>query len=99
MLYRALARYLLPASLALMLAGLEPHRRPRRDRQAPTAAYFVTHGPQGHEFSYLRAGSAASRGNSSRKEFTDRPSVGPSWDVKPSLRPFSWLLRSMASER
>lgn len=31
------------------------------DRQAPTAAYFVTHGPQGHEFSYLRAGSAASR--------------------------------------
>jgi 2-dehydro-3-deoxygluconokinase len=31
------------------------------DRRAPTAAYFVTHGPQGHEFSYLRAGSAASR--------------------------------------
>ena len=31
------------------------------DRQAPTAAYFVTHGPQGHVFSYLRAGSAASR--------------------------------------
>ena len=32
-----------------------------RDTQAPTAVYFVTHGPQGHEFSYLRAGSAASR--------------------------------------
>ena len=31
------------------------------DRQAPTGAYFVTHGPQGHVFSYLRAGSAASR--------------------------------------
>jgi 2-dehydro-3-deoxygluconokinase len=31
------------------------------DREAPTAVYFVTHGPQGHAFSYLRAGSAASR--------------------------------------
>lgn len=31
------------------------------DREAPTAVYFVSHGPQGHEFSYLRAGSAASR--------------------------------------
>jgi 2-dehydro-3-deoxygluconokinase len=31
------------------------------DRNAPTAAYFVTHGPNGHAFSYLRAGSAASR--------------------------------------
>jgi 2-dehydro-3-deoxygluconokinase len=31
------------------------------DRDAPTGAYFVTHGPRGHEFSYLRAGSAASR--------------------------------------
>ena len=30
------------------------------DRQAPTGAYFVTHGEQGHAFSYLRAGSAAS---------------------------------------
>lgn len=27
---------------------------------APTAVYFVTHGPDGHEFSYFRAGSAAS---------------------------------------
>ncbi len=26
-----------------------------------TGVYFVTHGPEGHEFSYLRAGSAASR--------------------------------------
>jgi 2-dehydro-3-deoxygluconokinase len=32
-----------------------------RDPQAPTGIYFVTHGAQGHEFSYLRAGSAASR--------------------------------------
>jgi len=31
------------------------------DRQAPTAAYFVMHSPQGHVFSYLRDGSAASR--------------------------------------
>jgi 2-dehydro-3-deoxygluconokinase len=31
------------------------------DREAPTAAYFVTHGPKGHAFSYLRAHSAASR--------------------------------------
>lgn len=33
----------------------------RRDPQAPTAVYFVTHGAAGHAFSYLRAGSAASR--------------------------------------
>ena len=32
-----------------------------RDPDAPTGIYFVTHGPHGHEFSYLRAGSAASR--------------------------------------
>ena len=31
------------------------------DGDASTAVYFVTHGPQGHAFSYLRAGSAASR--------------------------------------
>jgi len=31
-----------------------------RDPAAHTAIYFVTHGPKGHEFSYLRAGSAAS---------------------------------------
>ncbi len=31
------------------------------DTQAPTGVYFVTHGPTGHAFSYLRAGSAASR--------------------------------------
>jgi 2-dehydro-3-deoxygluconokinase len=28
---------------------------------AHTGLYFVTHGPKGHEFSYMRAGSAASR--------------------------------------
>lgn len=32
-----------------------------RDASAPTGIYFVTHGPGGHEFSYRRAGSAASR--------------------------------------
>ncbi|ARV19921.1 2-dehydro-3-deoxygluconokinase [Curvibacter sp. AEP1-3] len=31
-----------------------------RDTQQPTGLYFVTHGPQGHSFSYLRKGSAAS---------------------------------------
>lgn len=31
------------------------------DVEAPTGIYFVAHGPQGHEFSYLRAGSAATR--------------------------------------
>ena len=31
------------------------------DRGAPTGVYFVTHGELGHAFSYLRAGSAASR--------------------------------------
>jgi 2-dehydro-3-deoxygluconokinase len=33
----------------------------RTDPKAHTAVYFVTHGPKGHMFSYLRAGSAASR--------------------------------------
>ena len=32
-----------------------------RDAHAATGIYFVTHGALGHEFSYLRAGSAASR--------------------------------------
>lgn len=31
------------------------------DRDAPTGIYFVTHGPDGHEFTYRRAGSAAAR--------------------------------------
>jgi 2-dehydro-3-deoxygluconokinase len=31
------------------------------DPEQPTGIYFVTHGPGGHEFSYRRAGSAASR--------------------------------------
>jgi 2-dehydro-3-deoxygluconokinase len=31
------------------------------DADAPTGIYFVTHGAHGHEFSYLRAGSAAAR--------------------------------------
>lgn len=31
------------------------------DASAPTGVYFVTHGADGHRFSYLRAGSAASR--------------------------------------
>jgi 2-dehydro-3-deoxygluconokinase len=31
------------------------------DAEAPTGVYFVSHGPEGHQFNYLRAGSAASR--------------------------------------
>ena len=31
------------------------------DPAQPTGIYFVTHGPQGHEFTYRRAGSAASK--------------------------------------
>ncbi|MEO8344934.1 MAG: sugar kinase [Betaproteobacteria bacterium] len=31
------------------------------DPEAPTGVYFVAHGENGHEFSYLRSGSAASR--------------------------------------
>jgi len=31
------------------------------DAEAPTGLYFVTHGPEGHAFTYRRAGSAASR--------------------------------------
>lgn len=33
----------------------------RRSGSAHTGIYFVTHGPEGHVFSYMRAGSAASR--------------------------------------
>ena len=33
----------------------------KRDGDAHTGIYFVTHGPDGHVFSYMRAGSAASR--------------------------------------
>jgi 2-dehydro-3-deoxygluconokinase len=35
--------------------------RVRTDAEAPTGLYFVTHGQEGHEFTYRRAGSAASR--------------------------------------
>jgi 2-dehydro-3-deoxygluconokinase len=34
--------------------------RVRRDPCAHTGIYFVTHGPEGHSFSYFRTGSAAS---------------------------------------
>ncbi|MDE2018114.1 MAG: sugar kinase, partial [Hyphomicrobiales bacterium] len=36
------------------------HADVRVDPARPTGVYFVDHGPDGHEFSYLRAGSAAS---------------------------------------
>ncbi|WP_407048432.1 sugar kinase [Methyloraptor flagellatus] len=37
------------------------HSAVKTDPAAHTGVYFVTHGPEGHAFSYLRAGSAASR--------------------------------------
>lgn len=37
------------------------HRGVRADAQGYTAIYFVSHGPDGHEFSFFRKGSAASR--------------------------------------
>jgi 2-dehydro-3-deoxygluconokinase len=40
--------------------GVDP-RFVMRDAEAPTGVYFVTHDAHGHRFSYLRAGSAASR--------------------------------------
>lgn len=36
------------------------HAAVQRDASQPTGIYFVTHGEAGHQFSYLRAGSAAS---------------------------------------
>jgi 2-dehydro-3-deoxygluconokinase len=33
----------------------------QRDDEAPTGVYFIDYGPEGHRFSYLRAGSAATR--------------------------------------
>lgn len=46
-----------------------------RDAQHPTGIYFVTHGAAGHEFSYLRAGSAASR--MAPAWLQDAPANGP----------------------
>jgi 2-dehydro-3-deoxygluconokinase len=40
-------------SVDTSMVKLDPH--------APTGVYFVSHGPEGHQFDYLRAGSAASR--------------------------------------
>lgn len=37
------------------------HSAVAADPEAPTGLYFVSHGPDGHSFSYRRAGSAASR--------------------------------------
>src|SRR5438105_227552 len=36
------------------------HTNVATDPHAYTAIYFVTHGPAGHEFSFMRSGSAAS---------------------------------------
>ena len=58
------------------------------DRNAPTAAYFVTHGPNGHVFSYLRTGSAASRLSPSDLPDLEKASVvhasGISMAISPS---------------
>lgn len=37
------------------------HSGVKRDLAASTGIYFITHGPEGHTFTYSRAGSAASR--------------------------------------
>ena len=37
------------------------HSHVRANPDAPTGIYFVTHGAKGHEFSFLRSGSAAAR--------------------------------------
>jgi 2-dehydro-3-deoxygluconokinase len=42
------------------LEGVD-HTSVKTDAQAYTAIYFVTHGSQGHQFSFFRSGSAASR--------------------------------------
>lgn len=47
--------------LALWAAEGVDARAVATDTDAATGAYFVSHGPAGHEFSYLRAGSAATR--------------------------------------
>jgi 2-dehydro-3-deoxygluconokinase len=47
--------------LALWQAEGVDAARVQVDADAPTGLYFVTHGPQGHDFTYRRAGSAASR--------------------------------------
>lgn len=45
---------------ALWSAEGVAHEGVATDSGAPTGVYFVTHGPAGHAFAYLRAGSAAS---------------------------------------
>ena len=56
------------------------------DKEAPTGVYFVTHGPKGHAFSYLRSGSAASR---------LRPADLP--DLKPSVVHASGISMAISS--
>lgn len=48
------------ALMALWAGENVDTRHVERDSAHPTGVYFVTHGPSGHAFSYLRAGSAAS---------------------------------------
>ncbi|WP_027017158.1 sugar kinase [Comamonas composti] len=48
------------ALLALWQREGVDHTAVQRDAKQPTGMYFVTHGEAGHQFSYLRAGSAAS---------------------------------------
>ena len=56
------------------------HRDVRTDAAAYTAIYFVTHGAQGHEFSFFRQGSAASRMQPARtaaRAHRGRPRAAP----------------------
>ena len=52
----------------------------RVDPQAPTGVYFVTHGPEGHVFTYRRAGSAATFHGTRR-----RSAQGCAWNRRASI--------------
>ena len=47
------------------------------DPEAHTGVYFVRHGAQGHVFSYLRAGSAASRETNAGAKPSDNNAMPP----------------------
>ena len=60
------------------------------DGNAPTGVYFVNHGANGHVFSYLRAGSAASRMRADRL---------PLESIRSAKYCSSWMMPQMISRR
>ena len=58
----------------------------RIDAAAHTGVYFVKHGPQGHEFSYLRAGSAASRASAAPQKQSPAPVASTARTSRPGMR-------------